>query len=97
MAEWARPSIRRSTNPTMDRSTRAPPPCHPHLPDHQRHHTRYTSIPHYANTQAMISGWFLDAPFEELRKEDLETFVAWMLLQKDAEGVRFVVDWVGLE
>ena len=43
----------------------------------------------------MISGWFLDAPFEELRKEDLETFVAWMLLQKDAEAVRRFA-WIGL-
>lgn len=43
----------------------------------------------------MISGWFLDAPFEELRKEDLEMFVAWMLLQKDAEAVR-LFGWIRL-
>jgi len=36
----------------------------------------------------MISGWFMDTPFEELCREDLETFVAWMLLSKEAEEVR---------
>jgi hypothetical protein len=35
----------------------------------------------------MISGWFMDTPFEELCREDLETFVAWMLLSKEVHEV----------
>ena len=38
--------------------------------------------------KAMISGWFMDVPFEDLRKEDLEKFVAWMIFSKPAEEVR---------
>jgi hypothetical protein len=36
----------------------------------------------------LISGWFHDVPFDDLSREDIWTFVAWMLYSKYPEEVR---------
>lgn len=39
------------------------------------------------DVKALISGWFMDVPFEKLSKKELLTFLAWMLLGKPLEKV----------
>ena len=46
--------------------------------------------PNVITQQEMISGWFMDVSFDDLRKEDLQRFVAWMLFSKNVDEVRFV-------
>lgn len=44
-------------------------------------------LTHTDDMKAMISGWFLGVPFEDLRKEDLQKFITWMLFSKNVEEV----------
>lgn len=44
-------------------------------------------IAHTTDMKALISGWFMDVPFDELSRDDLYKFVAWMIYSKHPHEV----------
>lgn len=61
---------------------------HPHLGSRSERQTLFKRcLDHTTNLEDYVRGWFLNAPLQEIKKENIKEFLAWALLNERLETI----------